>query len=382
MANGFCPALLTDINNVAGGNAPGKKLQIAGFLAALFCCQNSTVSPVNSQFTGSSYRPLTVAYRKRPTLSDVSSTDDCDIDRIPADLEWNLPALGFKKSSFFIPDDTMQQYCIDATATQSVGRPATQVMRKIYDSIVDTANILLKAINQDLVTQMATQFGLNVTTGYSTGKVININEDGTKMILDNGIIDMLRDIQENEICGTPCLVGGGLWAAWDKAQVLACCNSAGLDMSKVGLPRFFYDKDLTSIWGLNTAGLLSDGSVKFIGRNAYLGAAFSGQRGTSFFTTLPLPVDEFGCNLDDCLRDLIFDLQLRYIDCPTTINVNGQSTTVNRGWEAIISKRYSLWVQPTTAYASDDELFGTNGTLKYYLTNTTSTSHPYAYGHP
>ena len=381
MANGFCPALLTNINDVAGGNAPGKKLHVAGLLAALFCCQNSTVSPVNSQFQGSSYRPLTVKYRKRPTISDVSSSDNCDIDRIPAYSEWNIPNLGFKKSSFYIADDTMQQYCLDAVQTQSVGRPPTTVMKEIYDLVLETANIVMKAINQDLVAQLATQFGLNVTTGYSTGKVININEDGNKMILDNGIIDMLRDIQENEICGTPCLVGGGLWSACNQAQLVACCSSAGMDMSKLGLPKFFFDKDLTNIWGPNTAALLSDGSVKFIGRNKYLGAGFSGQRGTSFFTTLPLPVEEFGCNMDNCLRDLIFDLQLKYIDCPTTVLVDGQSQTVDRGWMGIISKSYGLWVQPTTAYASDDELYGTNGVLKYYLTNTTSTNHPYAYGH-
>lgn len=151
-----------------------------------------------------------------------------------------------------------------------------------------------------------------------------------------------------------------------------------MDMSRIGLPRFFFDKDTQSIWGQDTVGLLAPGSVKFIGRNKYLGA-YAGQRGNSFFTTLPLPVQEFGCNLDDCLRDLVFDLQLKYIDCPTEVEINGVPTTVNRGWQVIVSKSYGLWVQPTNAYASGDELEGTNGTLKYFITNTASDAPAYAY---
>jgi hypothetical protein len=188
----------------------------------------------------------------------------------------------------------------------------------------------------------------------------------------------MRDLQENEICGEPCIVGGGLWASYSIAQAAACCNAAGLNVSQLAMPRFFYDKSTQNIWGENTVGVLAPGSVKFIGRNAY-GGNFSGQKGNSFFTTLPFPVAEFGCNLDECLRDLVFDLQLRYIDCPETIDVNGTPTQVNRGWQGILSKRYNLWVQPTDAYASGDELEGTNGTLKYFITNTSSGSGSYPY---
>jgi hypothetical protein len=60
--------------------------------------------------------------------------------------------------------------------------------------------------------------------------------------------------------------------------------------------------------------------------------------------------------------------------------VNGTPTLLNRGWQVILSKRYNLWVQPTDAYASGDELEGTNGTLKYFITNTSSDSGSYPYG--
>lgn len=381
---GFCPSVLLHINDVAESNAPSRKMQIAGLLAALFCCQNSNVSPVNTEANdGAHRRGLTIKYKRRPTLSDVSSTDDCSVDRIPAYQEWNLPTLGFKKSSFFLDDATLQKYCSDVSRVRATpGTPSTAIMREIYDNIVDHANIIMKAINIDMVTQMATKFGVNVTTGQSNGKVININRNGQEIILDNGIIDLMRDLQENEICGDPCFVGGGMWSALQMAQVIACCSAAGMDTSKIGMPKLFFDKDTQNIWGPNTAAVLAPGSVKFLGRNAYQGA-FGGFRGNSFFSVLPMPVQEFGCNLDDCLRDLMLDMQIRYIDCPTTITgPGGAPITVNRGTEVILSKQYALWVMPTDAYSPTDELFDTNGTLKYYLTNTTSEAGPYAYGYP
>ncbi|MBA3830068.1 MAG: hypothetical protein H0X33_14095 [Taibaiella sp.] len=376
MALGFCPALLTNIDAVAESDSPTKKLHVAGFLAALFCCQNSAVNPINQGVDGAHLRPLTVKYRQRPTVSQVQTQDDCDINRIPAYAEWTAPSVAHMQSSFFLDDNTIQHYCRDASILRPIGVPPTQVMQEVYGLVLETANVVMKAINQALVTQMATAFGANTTTGSTFGKVLNISSAANQYNLSNGIIDMMRDFQENELCGDPCIIGGGLFAAYNMAQAATCCNQAGMDISKIGVPRFFFDKDTQSIWGQNSIGVLAPGSVKFIGRNKYQGA-FAGQRGNSFFTTFALPVNEFGCNLDDCLGQLVFDLQLRYIDCPGTYTVNDVNTPLQRGWEVIISKEFALWVQPTNAYAYGDPLYNTNGTLKYFVSNTGYTGGSY-----
>lgn len=378
MANGFCPAVLAHINDVAEGNAPGRKLHIAGFLSALFCCQNSSVSPLNTeQFDGAHLRPLTVKYSQRPLISEVQSTDNCDIDRLPVYAEWTIPGLSYKQHSFFLADNVVQQYCADASARRTTGAPPTQVMQEVYDRMLESANVVMKAINVDLVTSMATQFGENVTTNSDNGKYINITPTPSVQF-NNGWVDFLKDLWENEICDDICLVGGGNWVANEIQQAALCCNNAGLDMSRLGIPRLFRDKDTESIWGANSAGVFAKGSVKFIGRNRYQGS-FAGLRGGSFFTTMAMPVQEFGCNLDECLRDLVFDVQLKFIDCPGEYDVNGVPTALGRGWQVIISKYYALWVQPTTAYASGDPLENTNGTLKYFLTNTTYSGPAYGY---
>jgi hypothetical protein len=376
MAQGFCPALLRHINEIAGDNAPGKKMHVAGMLAMTFCCQNSSVSPINDSFEGGHRRPLTVKYRRRPTVADTQTEENCDINTQPGYLEWTVPALSYRSISFHIADDLIRQYCIDASRMVSVGSPATQVMSEVYDSIVEAANALLSGINRDLVTQQATEFGVNVSDG-GVGTYININRNGDQVILDDGIIQMMQDLQENEICGDPCIVGGGLFAAYTKAQALACCNNAGLDYSKTGLPNFFFDKDTQSIWGNNSIGVFAPGSVKFVGLNQFVGAFAGAKPGGSIFTTLPLPVNEFGCP-QDCLRDLRLDMQLKWIDCPTTIDVAGVPTTVQRGWQVILSKYYTLWTQPDNAFDSGDPLEGTNGTLKYFISNSTYSGGAYS----
>lgn len=380
MANGYCPALLRTIEEVAGDNAPSRKLHNAGFMAMLNCCQNSSVNPVNDAYDDSTghQRTLTVSYRQRPTLDDVTTDDDCDIDRIPVKAEWNLPGLTHVQSSFYLSDEEISKYCEDASRQRQLGTPPTTIMQEHYELFKETANIVMKAVNRELVTDMATAFGENVVTGSDTGTVINFDRQGDQLILDNGIIQMLRDFQENEICGEPCLVGGGLFAAFDLGRIAACCNAAGFDISRIGIPRFFFDKDTQNLWGPNTVGAFAPGSVKMIERLKYKRAFAGGPKGASYFFTAPLPIAEFGC-ADPC-QVTEFDVQLRYIDCPTEVTGPSGPITVNRGWQVIVSKNVALWVQPTTAYAAGDELEGTNGTLKYFFSNNASGGSSYAYG--
>ena len=367
MANGYCPALLRTIASIAGENAPSKKIHVAGFLAMTLCCQNSSVSPINDGFgADGQQRTLTVSYTQRPILTQVQDEDDCDVNNIPTYSEWSLGAMNHKQYSFFVSDDTISRYCADFASSVGVGAPATRVMREHYDRILEGCNILLRAINRQLVTLAATQFGENVNTGSNAARTINIAQTPV-LDLDAGILQLLQDFQDNQICGNPCIVGAGLISAWEKTLALACCNNAGLDFSRLGIPRIFYDTDTQSIWGANQFGAFAPGSVKFISRNKYVGP-YAGQKGTSLFFTLAMPVNEFGCPAD-CLNDLVFDVQMKYIDCPTSVDVQDSAVVVNRGWQFIISKEFSLWVQPDTAYATTDPLDDTNGALRYVLTN-------------
>lgn len=367
MANGFCPSLLRHINDVANDNAPGRKLHVAGFTAMALCCQNSTVSVLNDRVSNGQNRPLTVKYTQRPLISAVQTDAGCDNDLTPGYSETTLPGWTHRQLSFHIPDDTMRQYCIDAVAMRSIGG-ATNVMQEVYERILETANALLGSMNRALVASMSTEFGTNVTTGSYGGSLININEDGSKYILDNGVVQMLTDLEVNQICGEVCAVGSGIYHNYMVARSMTGLNAGGMNQAGGPVPAWNYDKDTASLWGPNSIGVFAKGSLALLTYDQYVGP-YSGQRGQSYFTNFTLPTNEFAC-APDCLDRLSFDLQLRYNDCAE----NG----LQPGWQAIVSKKFALWVQPDTLYQTGDPLAGSNGTLKYWFDNSTYTGASYA----
>src|SRR6188768_3519443 len=244
MATGYCPALLRQVTEVANGNSAVGKIHVAGFLKMLFCCQNSSVNPVNDGFQDNSHRKtLTVSYRQRPTLAHVQDEDDCDINRIPVKAEWTLPSLNHKQTTFFLSDAEIQKYCDEASRSVMVGLPATAMMQEHYAIFIEHANILLKAINRSLVTSMSTQFGKNVTTNSSYAKAINIAKNGATINLTDGIIEMMNDLRDNEICDDPCMVGGGLMASYDMIRMAQGLSQSGIDASRLPIPSFWFDKD-------------------------------------------------------------------------------------------------------------------------------------------
>lgn len=375
----LCPYVLYNIEQVADGNAPGRKIQPSGFLQMLMCCQQSNASILNDAYDGGHTKPTQISYMKRPLTSIVQAEDDCDINAEPTYDEFTAPGTTHRQVAFFLPDSLVYQYCIDVSNMRTIGAPATRVMDEVYKMFVMYANTLLGAIDQVLVTAMATQFGINISTGSSLS-YLNINQDGDKMLLNNGMIQIMRDLQENEICEPVCMVGGGLWSGYDMAQIALCCNAAGVDLSRFQLPTFYFDKNTQTIWGPNQVGVFAPGSTKFISRLKYEKEAFSGLKGGSMFTTLQFPVAEFNCN-PECLNDLIFDAQFKYIDCPGTYTVNGTPTSLGRGWLVILSKDFILFAEPTDLWDAADPMFGTNGTWKYVIGNSTYTGGTYgAYG--
>jgi hypothetical protein len=103
--------------------------------------------------------------------------------------------------------------------------------------------------------------------------------------------------------------------------------------------------------------------------------AWAGTRGNSTFSTIIDP--RMQCwSEGNTLGNVRWDMQVRYADCPEDVanfitsgykNVN---TISGRGYLVRIYKYYDLFVTPTDAYDGADVLAGSNGTLRYSLTNT------------
>lgn len=375
MANGFCPSILMQLSEIAQCNTPSFKITPAGFLQKLLedkpSLQLLTLSDGNGHQKDVRYK-----YKKRIVPSQTSTTDDCNVNYIPAWLEAQLATTNFRKIAFFIDDETMAKYCADASRSVMVGQPSTALMQEFMTDIMNSVNGLVGAINQDLLTLQAIKFGVNVVTGTNTAQTVNIPKDATQFDLSSGLTKILSDASENEFCGNIDIVGNGTMNAFAIQQAVACCNAAGIDMSKFTGFRWYNDLYSKAAWGTNQVGVFSQGSVGMIDIVRYQGFR-AGDKGVSKFFTMALPVQCPNCN--GGYDQLEIDAQLKYFDCPQDIESECDGTVpINRGHVLILSKTFGLFNIPSDAYQNEavysdcgtDRLSGNNGTLRYNITNS------------
>ena len=71
---------------------------------------------------------------------------------------------------------------------------------------------------------------------------------------------------------------------------------------------------------------------------------------------------------------VMFDFQLRYLDCPEAVagvdDYYGAPIAGYRGYQMIISKTCGLFQMPSDQFKASDFLVGSNGILRYTITNS------------
>lgn len=375
MANGYCEALLLHLESIAGQNYPGQKVTVPGFLNMLVTSPDRP-SAIQEGFTGGHYRTVNVKYMPRTVAAQVSTTDSCGIDLQPAYKETSVSVNNVAQTGLWIADDTVRQYCEEASRTVAVGQPATQMMTEHLRGILHAMNGIYQKMENVLTTSMAASFGKHVATGSATAVTVNIEQDGNLNDLGTGLTKLLTDAASNEFCGTPMFVGalGSLMHAYSiQKNQNALAQAIGFDPSALAANfQFFPSGQTGSTWGAQHVGMFAPGSVHLVERLDNVGS-FAGARGTSFFTTIVDPRTQ--CWTPNGLGNISFDLQVKYVDCPEDASslpsgyANTESLT-GRGYALYIKKRYGLFVTPSDAYDGGDRLAGSNGTLRYAMTNS------------
>ncbi len=369
MATGFCPYLLTHINEVAKSANPMYKIRPTGYFGML----KSEMTPGSLKVdSGNGHKKtVQVKYKKRWRIADTDTSASCDNVLVPAWVETTVPLTKYRQLAIHIEDSVIAQYCDDASKTVAVGQPASQMMNEFYEStILQGANALLGAVNRDLINVQKAAFGVNYVTGLSTATTVNINKDSTINPLDKGITKILSDYKRNQFSGRPLIVGSGLFLNYTLQQPYKAPDQAGIDSKMAaGQYDFFYDEDAALQWGTNNIGVFERDSVQVVEYLQNRGA-FAGNKGPSTFGTVNIPMmTERG------IIPIGFDYQFKYYDCPTTLTdaYSGENVSVNRGWSLIISKTFDLFTLPTDAYQAGDELSGNRGTLLYTVSNDCET---------
>lgn len=375
LEKGYCDALKTTLLQLAQENNPSTKITPSGFLRAIVENQPSIGIPeyeklrLNNQM--GNVKQVRVVYRPRLAKGSSSTTDDCSNDNIAFKQESLVEVDGFRKYSFIIPTTELEKYCEESVQLAN-GSQASPLLREHVTRILEVAAGLVADINDDLL-QMVT-WGTNAKYGSTAAQTLNINANSTTNKLDTGFTRLLTDLRFNEVTGAPIIVGAGIMDAFDQArlQTLLGLAASGQNQGAFAQYKYYYDLYSSPVWTANTnnydqIGVFAPGTIGFVDLDNFVGFK-AGQLGSSFFTQLPVPLDVIpGANTPT----LNFDVQVKFLDCPTTVDDGlGGTTTVNRAWQIIISKKFGLWQMPSDAYSATDRLSGVNGAFRYNLTNT------------
>ncbi len=369
---GYAPYLLRHIKEVANGNTPSEKITSPGYM--LYLAQSGAAPNVvnmGEDRTDGTHQDMRIKYRNRPLESHIQDEDNCEIDGVPVYKEATVSLNYFSKYAFFLDDREIAKYMADAVKTTQQGKPATTMMQEHLGAIHEMLNAFYGKMDRNLLTKQSTNFGMNIVEGDNAATTVNIAQDATINDLEDGLTKILADLIENEISGTPWIVGSGLFNNFDLQQFLKVANQAGIDTTKfLTKYRFLYDRRANDAWGANQIGVFAPGAVKPLFRTKFEGD-FAGLKGNSlFFTMNPAVTDSLGNLLNHDIFKL--DVQMKFIDCPQEITVNayGGTQSVNRGWYLIFSKTYDQFNIPADAHAAADDLYQVNGTLRYTITNT------------
>ena len=351
---GFVQALLINIGILAGLDNPQYKITPVGFMQMLL--ENPTTAKISNakQILAGAERELKVRYATRGLESDVTDVDNCST---PTTLSYEEVTIGrplFSKLGIFISDDDMRKYENDAQTTLTAGSGGAPLMVPLYEAILVKLNGIIQKMDANLLAAQATKFGKNVVTGSANAQAINF---GNSITMTDGIVKLVSDYQLNEGVETPIIVGNGAIANYNIAQGLKkAADQYGFAANQTF--RFYNDFRSATSWGANHFGVFMPGMVGLVDFNKNVGS-YAGQKGSSFFFTLPVPVQLSSGQVSS----LVFDCQLKYNDCPV-IDGNGVVTTP-RGWNLIISKSYGLYSAPTNMFAATDRLTGVNGAFHY-----------------
>jgi hypothetical protein len=385
MADGYNVPILRHISQVNKIN-PAKKIAPLGMLSAVLSNQDSSAQLINSDRDESGHRKeLKVKYRKRVLESAVSDGPaDCNGGATPVYHEFGFPAMLQNTYQLFVPINLLRQYQKDCSDHITLNgavpvdiKKQTNVMKEMYEMLVEGGQAILKRINTRLVTLMSTQFGVNTVTGNNATRALSFQLGTTGM--QDAMVQLISDWRENELDDAVFMVGNGHFSNYDliKKIMSNMPNDQGVNQSALAnlMPKVYFDKDTRAVWGANQVGVFEKGSVHFLTYNDYQGNFRQSVANSDFFT-MALPINEYVGTMyspmpNENLDKLLFDVQVKEFDCAQDLLINGVLTnTGGPGVLISLNKKWNLFTKPTSLYETADPLFGTNGTLRYTITGT------------
>lgn len=367
---GFMPYFLRDFKNIMPeGTVPQLKVDYKGLLKHL--TESGYKRVLNEGQTGAQLQQQQIKFKPRFTAAQTTTTDSCTVT---VNQGYNEVPVNLTNARYFavcLDDRTVQQYMDESISGIQNGALLQGAGGEIYNEILRSGNAICEAVNQDLWPLLTPAVGTNRRSG-NKGDNINVTLNSNNFVLTDGFPQIFSDIKQNlfsSVNGKYTMIGSGLMENYMGSAGMLGMNQAGL-ANNLGLNKlnFLLDQDAPALLGTNQVLLVDDGAIQLVEFMRYTGA-YAGFKGTSTFGTIPLPMQMNNAEV----KNVWFDYQLRYSDCPTNFTDSYYGTTIalNRGWNIILSKQFGLFTIPSYMYSNPgDPMNGNTGIIKYTITNS------------
>lgn len=362
---GFRPYLLSHLKNILLDETPQYKIEPIGFLNFLSKQSRPTVLRLD---TSKGHQQIAqIKYKQRYTKDFTSTQASCDETNTQSYRETSVDLTSYRQIAIHVEDEIISKYEDTSSDMIMAGLPATPIMNEFLEEIMNAASAILEGVNEDLQTVASLNIGINARTGNANATPININRSSLALPLDDGLTEILTDYSVNMGMGEPQVFGSGLFYNFMLQQKAKSANFSGYNtaIEAAGM-KFYHDLQTATIFGANQIIVCQPNSLQWIEYMQFTGFKAGIKPGASQFFTLPLPVQ-----IDADVLPILFDVQLRYNDCATVFTdaYYGTQTTLQKGYNLIISKTSGLFTIPKDAYRGTDRLVGNRGTLLYEIEN-------------
>lgn len=330
---GICLERLIDLSDVKGDfNNPLYKRTPLGGIEALVSPLNRTGISIEKQ-DGSKQKSVRIKWLQRDVQSQVlTSKPSCSDDVTYSDFnEETISVNNYVYRTFGLKTSEVKKICEGRVQFMEMN------IKKSFDS-------LAREINEQFLTELALNFGINVRTGNTTASDLTVFPDATGNPNARPLQILKNDYNvRNQFVGNMMVIGAGNIYDYWTTLTSACCNDGGVDMlslsNKLGWSPFV-DVMAEDVLGTNHFAVLEPGAVQFIPFNEYVG-----EDATSFADNISRGT------ITDPRTGITYDIKI-FQDC-------------DDDWKVIIGLNYDFWFTPASQYHFDDPLYGTRGTLRY-----------------
>jgi hypothetical protein len=308
----ICPAILTSLSDNLINNPANVQIH-GGMLAALNSSSNLSAGQVirqaNDNGTGQS-KEIRVVYKERKLASSATDTKDCTADGQMNYIEETVPINNYRGVSFTLSEAQLRTFCdsyaelvqlTGSTAPNQIverangigaAQGALSVVREIFVDFQLSANALVQAMNDDLIT--AALGGVGDWYGGTANPTYTVENTADGSVKAKGLFEMKQSYMNTGFNGAPIIVGaaGALQRVWMNDSRYFGQGANGINFATVrdntGIADFYFDTNIAgNMTNEDSAIVFAPGSLVYLPYLQYVGNY--GRIGTMERFTMPIP---------------------------------------------------------------------------------------------